>query len=238
MAFALIASVASGAAATNTTANIDTTGADLIIAAVALYTANTSSYTLSESKGNGNPAQFSARVASPYKLQLNVWRPTVVGAGHNFTVTPAGGNNIYSGLAVQAWSGAAGVVGTDQFTNFDAVGTTIQPGSITPAASNALVATCLMHDAASTISINGGYTITGITYSAGVNMGCRLAYLVQGAAAATNPTWTNSTSGTMLAEIADFLQAVATGQPTRRRFSQDERNGLWLPSGIEGVRVA
>lgn len=89
--------------------------------------------------------------------------------------------------------------------------TTVQPGSVTPAASGSLLLLGWSTDtAAITISgISGGFTILQQTaFSPGNFYGGGLAYLIQGAAAAINPTITASGSTDLSCVMAVYKPAA------------------------------
>lgn len=105
------------------------------------------------------------------------------------------------------------VAGFSNVTSFDTenstgslLTTSPQSGSITPNAGGNLVMAGLgWTNNASTVSINGGYTITDTSdFNGGVSYATSMAYLVQATAAATNPTWTMGTLTNSAAFIADF----------------------------------
>lgn len=91
-----------------------------------------------------------------------------------------------------------------QATNGAASGTTLKPGSVTPANDNSLIITGLCTDGA-TATIDTAFSLLGeVAYSASVNMGSHSAGLVLETAAATDPTWTQAASGPFSAAIAVF----------------------------------
>src|SRR4051794_24890452 len=120
MAFALIAhAAANGNNSVATTGGIDTTGAGLLVAAVATYSG---SATVSDSKGN-TWSPLTRYGAGGNKIQMFWSPPSTVGAGHTFTATSAG---FSATIAVAAYSGQAA-------TPFDAESGAAadSPGSIT-----------------------------------------------------------------------------------------------------------
>lgn len=134
---------------------------------------------------------------------------------------------------VMGFSGIATASPLDQSSSFDAghgsSATTIQPGSITPSGNNYLVVTTegdfTGTGTGATKTVNGGYVIpTGLS-TAGVSgswQGAGAAYLVQGAATATNPTWTLSSATNqfdLLAGILSFKPSSASSCPNSLVFS-------------------
>ncbi len=103
MAFALVANAGSGS---GTTSAVDTTGADLLVAAVAYFDG---AGTVTDSKGNTWTGLTPATPGSGRACRLLYCVPTSVGGGHTFS-TPSG----FGGLCVSAWSGV------DTATPFDA----------------------------------------------------------------------------------------------------------------------
>lgn len=185
-----------------TTSSIDTTSANLLVAVLVDHGGNAA---FADSKGNtwltAISPQSGAPGSSPYIRIIYVKAPTV-GSGHTFTVTVTFGNPF---LAVAAFSGADTAAPLDR-TSFatNTFANTLQAGSITPTAANEVVVAGALVRATGTLSIDSSYilTETGL-YVGGTAYGGGLAYIVQSAAAATNPTWTLS-GGLAGAQIASF----------------------------------
>lgn len=208
MAFAVIASTVDGdSKSTVTTDAIDTTGADLIVIEVGWYTAGTTP-ALSDSKGN-TWTGLTARTQGTFRVRMFYCVSPTVGSGHTFT---AAGTDSYPEIGVLAVSG---VNAADAFDQESAGGgasaaTSVQPGSVTPDEANCLVVTGLVSEGSS-ITINGGYTAISVNNTGGANMGGGIAYLIQSSAAATNPTWSWTGSGTAAAAAAVFHAASGGG---------------------------
>jgi hypothetical protein len=84
----------------------------------------------------------------------------------------------------------------------------MQPGSITPSQSGALVVTAVGFGSnGDTSSINLGFTIAQHVALTGNTYGIGFAYLIQGAAAAINPTWTLSAANLWTAGINSYVAA-------------------------------
>ena len=206
MAYAHIASVSavSVAGSSITTAGIDTTGADLLLAWVANET-GLGGATLSDSKGNSWTA-LTTVTESPEEGILYYSKPTSVGAAHTFTATAAGGAK--PSIAVSSFSGSASAPLDQQNSSSSAAaGTTLATGSVTPTEAAELVITgwaCRAQGGA--LSIDGGFTIGTQTDGDGVNnQTIGLAYLIQTAAAAAAPTWTSTNSvGVRISKNATF----------------------------------
>lgn len=209
MAWSLKSHVAiPGGANGNTSAGIDTTGADLIVIAVS-YQANATSVT--DNKGNTYTKEVDAGGSAGQPSQ-QIWachNPTV-GAGHTFTIS---GSSIIACGEVEAWSGSitGPVLDTTNSTLQAASVTTVQPGSVTPAAANALIVTGFADGATGGATINLGFTISDQTgFGAGTNYSGAMAYLVLATPAATNPTWSsNASAASQGAAIAVFKSTLA-----------------------------
>lgn len=213
MAIALVANVGMQDGATGTTANIDTTGATLLVALVYKLRTRTSPL-LTDSKGNTWTPLTAQDAGSISHAQLYYAANPSVGSGHNFTLTNQGGDNYLGGVCVAAFSD---VDTSSPFNKEDGnikatSGTTILVDSVTPDQNNSLVVTGLCNDELTddTFSINGGFTITdafdGI--ASPQRVGGALAYLVQTSAAAAGPTWTWVTSS------VDAAGVIAVFKPT------------------------
>lgn len=190
-----------------TTSGITTTGANLICVSISHY-APGGSVVLSDSKGNSytlarnqNDNTTVSAVALYYVLN-----PTV-GSGHTFTVSISGATG-YPSMTVEAFSGVNTSVGLDQI-NSSGTATT---GSITPGANNSLVvsgASVNGTTSGQTFSVNSSLSIQDQTpFLSGSYFGNASAYIVQGAAAAINATWSYSGAQTMASAIMSFWPSV------------------------------
>jgi len=184
-----------------TTAATSTTGATLLVLGVSLDTAGTP--TISDNRGN-TWTQLTSYTSAFARVRFYYAVNPTTSASHTVTVTA-------TGAAVSAHLAAFSNVATS--SPFDqqngANGTpvgTLQTGSITPAVDGTLLVTALaFNSAGSPISIDLSFTETGEIDFLGSNYyGSALAYLVQGSAAAINPTWTRTGSNDMAANIASF----------------------------------
>lgn len=207
MAAALVSNTkVAGTGSTGTTPSINTTGATFLVAIIGDQSGGVAPV-MSDSKSNTwiNRTSYSTSVASRSTIAY-VNNPTV-GTGHTFTITSAGN---FPSICVAAFSGTEIVsvydVENGSFTNG---ATSLQPGSITPSGNNYLVISGNGFNGTQTLSINSSFTITDQQqYGAGNNYGTALAYLVQGAAAAVNPTWSWGSSNFAAASIASFKVPV------------------------------
>lgn len=193
-----------GASTGATTSAIDTTGADLLVACLS---SNDGIATLSDSKSNTWTPLTMTIGGAPPGVRLYYCRGGTVGTGHTFS---SAGVSQYSSVAVAAFSGA-------HATPFDAEngsngsGGTQATGSVTPSeAGELIIAGLAFNSAGSPLSIDAGFTIAeDANYVAGQSYGVGLAYLIQGAAAGVNPTWTRGGSSQNAAAIATFKAAAA-----------------------------
>lgn len=190
-----------------TTGAIDTTGASLLVANIGSYS-GTSEPTLSDSKGSTwTLLTVQSSGADGARSRIYYAENPTVGAGHTFTVT---GNDSFAALCVTAWSGPLTSSVFDQENGATTGGaTSLATGSVTPSENNELIVAglCLrdISNTGDTVSINGGFTISD--QQTGVANQCleaAQAYLVQGALAAANPTWSWTTSDKAAATIATF----------------------------------
>jgi len=205
-----------------TTGAVNTTGANLIV--IAATDSNGAPPTVTDNQSNTYTSITTKADGSTQ--QINLWyclNPTV-NASHTFTVSGS-----FPSLTAAAFSGvkASGALDQHNNTGNTAASTTVQPGSITPTSDNSLVITAagIAGAAGATLSVNNSLSITDQKpFTAGTNYGTGLAWIVQGAAAAINPTWTlSATPITLVSVIASFLPvptastvlpgAAATGTP-------------------------
>ena len=215
-----------GSGGTNQTGNINTTGATLIVISVATD-ANTG-FTLSDSASNTwtKVASYGPSIASYSNEFITFFyciSPTT-SATHNFTVTgtySAGSAAIF----VQAYN-ASGTITLDQNTGsaYTSSQSSIAPGSITPSTPNQLVISAMRYDGGGHYSpfCGSGFTVTdSLTDDYDYQYGGGMAYLLQGSAAAVNPSWTWSNGNTSGSAWVGSFKLVAAGptintQPTNQ----------------------
>lgn len=176
-----------------TTSAIDTAGANLIVIATGISGA------ISDSKGN----TYTQITAGDPGCRLWYCANPTVGSGHTFTID---GTSNFSPIAVQAFAGAHASP-LDNNTVNSAVGTTVQPGSITPSVNNCLLVAAMSNPSAAltTTSIDSGFTQTCDRGFVGSNSyGIAMGYLSQTTAGAVNPTFTVNASSTNVAAMAAF----------------------------------
>lgn len=218
MAYAAVAHVlthSSGGGDAPASAAIDTTGADLLVAAIAEF--NSSVVVPVDSQGNTwHPLTRRASAANNLGARL-FWASCSgkTSAAHTFHTSGSSGS--YPGMAVAAFSGSS----ASPFDLEDSVGgasnsaTSLQPGSITPSADNELVITGIVWGAnISGISASGS-TVTDTCPNDGTTEGVGLAYAIQTTAAAYRPTWSWTTLAEIAATSAAFRAAGPPQVPTR-----------------------
>lgn len=190
MSYALVANTSRATAGTS--ASIDTTGANILIAAVSWTTATLSGPVITDSKSNvWSPLCRSIGQSSAALAIWVAYNPTV-GSGHTFTITGS-----TSSAAFAAFSGASTEFVYEAEKESSTGGaTSLAAGSLTPSAANCLVITALSNRVNTTYSVDSGFTITNqIAFNSGARVGVALAYLIQTSAAAANPSWSWTGSG-------------------------------------------
>ncbi len=223
MAIALVTSGSASGNLTATTGSLDTTGSTLLVICATYATA----VSVSDSKGNtwtGLTAQSNTGVYNQI-FYVNSATPTV-GTGHTFTIS---GASVYT-VNVLTFSGTGASPFDVENGASTASAATLQPGSVTPTNDNNVLITGLTagNAYAGAGSINLSFTITnqnaligGVTYGGGA------AYLLQGAKAATNPTWTfGSTCTNDSSTIAVFKAAVASGPTNLKSLDTNVKSNI------------
>lgn len=195
MSFSLVAhtkAVGALASTTFTTPGINTTGACVIVIGVGANFSGTAG-TLSDSKGNTWVPLTAHDRSTANSNQLYYCLNPTVGAGHTFTIT----SGQMGSITVQAFSETTSSVFFERESGATGVATvgTCQPGSLTPTNSNSLWILCntAQSGICGNTSVNSGFTTNDIASGTGVNEQIST-YLIQGAAAALNPTVTLSTA--------------------------------------------
>lgn len=202
--------ITTGTSSGSTTPATNTTGANLIVVAISFN--NGSSPTVSDSKSNTWTALTSQNGGTGNCTRLYYCFSPTVGTGHTFQVA---GASTFSAIAAMAFSGA---LSFDQQSGPGTVsGNNLTPGAIMPTNDNSLLVTCVNHNSTSAETINSGFSaisfpqVNGVTYQLG------MAYLIQGAKASINPTWTSGSAGTTpVAAMSSFNPAVNGTQLTFR----------------------
>jgi hypothetical protein len=188
---AFVSATAAGStdASNVTTPPISTVGATLLVASVSFYASGIP--LISDSLGNMTWVSLPYHAAGTYgQTRFFYCLACTVGPAQTFSVISCG---CYPGLFVQAFSGVTSYIG---LTNANGGTLTIQPGSQTPGANNALLVTSFTtHNGdVFTSSIDSGFTITDTLSGVANAFGGSMAYFVQSVAAPVNPTWTQAGS--------------------------------------------
>ena len=187
-----------GSGASVTTPGIDTSGASFLVAVVSTY-GSSSTNGLHDNYGNTwVPLTRKTGIADPQILY--VARP-IVGPGHTFTAHDSSASG--TGISVMAFSGVRAIApfesGTDKQAN-STPGSTVQPGSVSPADTGDLIVTGLgvytNFGTIPTASIDSGFSIadTLARGSGSLPASCWSAFLGATSASPINPTWTSSLS--------------------------------------------
>lgn len=204
------------------TAAMDTTGATLLIISASEYDSGISgSSVVSDSKANTwTPLTLYVEggVSSQTKFYYCVPPAGKTGSGHTFQ-SSGGGATYYGVVCAAAFSGGHSSP-FDVENGSEASGvSTKQPGSVTPSQNGELIVVggCISTGASFT-SIDSGMTILeNVPNVGGQHIAGALAYKVQTTAAAINPQWTMSGSGSVSAAIATFKAGtIPAGGGTRR----------------------
>jgi hypothetical protein len=182
-----------------TTSGINTLGASLIVLNAAFLSSSTPTPT--DSLGNTwTPLTSQTYSATQYNQLFYCLNPNV-GASHTFSTT-----GTTSALEVAAFSN---VLGFDVQNGNQGIADPISTGSVSPTNNFSLVVSGINFGVAGSTSINTGFTITDQNnFSAGVNYGGALAYLIQTVKGAVNPNWTLGGGGSATT-IAVFTNGSA-----------------------------
>jgi hypothetical protein len=207
-AFTLVAHVSTastGGGDVATSASINTTGANLCVASIS-ESSGGSGFAVPTDSGSATAwtgltahTQGASRVRLFYKL---------ITASTSHTFGSSGASGSFPSLEVSCFSGA------DVTTPFDlesagggATGTSVQPGSVTPSANDALVISAVTHSISSApISVSPGTITDQVDFS--TRPRGALSYQIQTTASATNPTFSWTLSGDAVAASAAFKSAV------------------------------
>lgn len=193
-----------------TTGNIDTTGADLLVAVISYYGIGTpASGDFTDSKSNTWNKRGNQSGGGGGSLTMFWSTPSSVGSGHNFTFSRG---STFPAILVIAFSGSDTAAAFDQESagGAPASSTSVQPGSLTANTYLGITGVCI--DGSETgITIDSGFTReTAQAYSAGNNEAGDLAWKVFGAGA-ENPTWSGWPSAGNSARMWTFKAGTGGG---------------------------
>jgi hypothetical protein len=197
----------------NTPIAYDSTGADLLVAVVVGYGSSVGVQTPDNKGNNWITALAVDDNSTPNHLRIQYVSNPVTGAGHSLSYL--GGSSSYSGAAVACYSGSKLSSPLDPSIN-SAIGsgTSIAPGAVTPTMSNELVISAMgarNPGAAPTVSGGGMSIIDAMGNHGTYSWAMGMAYAIQTAAAAVNPTWSLSSSGCVAATVAFKSSSSALG---------------------------
>lgn len=211
-----------------TTGAIDTTGAKLITLAI---TANSVTYTVSDSKGNTWTA-LTARGSGLERLYYCI-NPTV-GSGHTFSVASTAQLPTISVLAFSS----VNTPSLDTETGASAAGSTEQPGSITPASVAEVFVTGYGYADTGVATVNSGFATgdTPVGLAGGLHYGTGTAFRINFPADSTarNPTWTQGSSTAQAVAMAAFK--LSTTYTSTLSATQGQTSTL--PKQASSVRTA
>ena len=209
MAFSFINGNATNTAAgTGTTSATNMTGANLLVFAGYWFSTHTPSDSL------GNTYTSIINVSPDGNIFTEAWYSPTPSVSSSMTFTFAANN---ASFAVAGYSGAAtsSVLDASTSSHTTLSGSSIQPGSITPANNNSLAVGVVGIDDGTTglssFTISPGTIAASNPPSAGQWQGCALGHSIQTTATAFNPTLAGWTSGSRNAALAFAFNAASSG---------------------------
>ncbi len=212
MAWTLINKVKWAAADPGTSTSIDTTGADLMVLVTSRF--NGAVMNPSDSKGNTWHARTEYASTTPCRVLIHYATKFdggfSVGSSHTFTFSSSG--SWFGSAELLAFSGSDFTSSSYDTENgaTTASGLTLSTGSITPAASGALLVSGVS-TLGSSHSIDNGFTVAdSYDYSAGNWIGGGAAYKSH-TSGAINPQWSWTTTSDGAATIAAFKGTGTSG---------------------------
>lgn len=183
-----------------TSAAIDSTGANFLVAAIADYAGAAVGATPIDSKGNTwNPLTSFVDGSNLTRIRLYWSKPSAVGAAHTISYTQT-----TPSIAFAAFSNTNA---TPFGSEVGASGSSVSPagGSITPGANNGLIISAFCGLGPLPITPDPSFTIIGTALASSVNnFAIGMSYFIQTTAAAVNPVWTTSNSNPWAATNAIF----------------------------------
>lgn len=213
MTIALIAHTSqpgNGSTGPATTGGINTTGANLLIAAYSAVGYNAT--TISDSVGGNSNTWIALPDVSSYgNAEVRIFyclNPTHVGAGHTFTES-----STQTPVFAAAFSGVLALDTTTQVggTSGSSAVTSLTLGTFTPAGANELLLSMFCPGAAAGLTSTPptGFTLLDQQPGGGgVGQGGALAYQIQGSTSAVTPTWTASAAHQEAAAVVAFTAIV------------------------------
>lgn len=167
-----------------TTSEFNSTGGETLV--VLSASSGDADRTITDDKSNVFPGPVDRFYTAGGSVQLDIVESMITGSGHDVTLafpytTPAIAAIVATGLAASPLDQtAAGYTGN---------GTSIQPGSITPSEDGCLILIAGRCNAGTaSISITDGFNTNLVSISWGGNVVGWFSWIIQGSAAAINPT--------------------------------------------------
>ncbi len=214
MAIALVSSGVGNQSATSSAVTLNTVGANLLVASVAMYESK-SGFTLTDSQGNTWTAlteRHSTGTSRPQVQQFYCLNPTT-NASHTIT---AAATDLYGTVYVHAFSGVDAYNAENGGNSLS--DSSLATGTITPPSDGSVLIAVGAIGGTSTETGAGTYTgFTQAAFSAGVSIGLTVSYYIQTTAAAVGETFSGSTVARAASQCC-FTAAIATGQPASRRM--------------------
>lgn len=180
---------------------INTTGANLIIVAALEY--NSLSLVLTDSALNTWTLAASKTDVARRSYLYYCFNPTT-SIVHTFTWHD-GVNVTFPALFIQAWSDANTSPLDQNTTGSTGSATSLTcPTGITPTQTNELIVSCVSSTVTGAFSINGGFTISDTSFGNTNSVDGGMAYLIETAIAAQNPTWSWTGASDATTVLASF----------------------------------
>lgn len=200
-----------------TAGSIDTTGASVILVFITDYNGNPAS-TISDNQSNsyGSPI-LAPSLSGSVRVQVWVKFSPTTNAAHTWTT---GASAFAPSLAVLALTNTA-VSAVDQTISASATASaTVQPGSITPSASNGIIITgygsANIHD-----SVSAPFSpVDGQIIVSGEHESLAMSFEIQTTATARNPTWTWAFGVDSTAWSVSILEPTAAGADLSVRLDE------------------
>lgn len=203
-----------------TSGNIDTTDCNLFVWVISYL--NGITLTVADSASNTWQTRVAVQATANVETEIRYCIAPTTSATHNFTLTGSG--YPYAAATIMCFGLAATVSPFDQVNSLGSGGSASsqQTGSVTPLFDGEIIAAVLGqgHGGGNglTASIDSGFTIANQIADGG-NLGHCAAYLIQGTAAAVNPTFTLDGSADWIgASIATFKGQVASALSVTQTF--------------------
>ncbi len=199
-----------------TSPGVDTTGADGIVLCVSCFTSSVVTG-VTDNKGPNTYTPLTGKDADSGSSRIRMFYCAAPNVGSGHTWTTVGG--AFMAIVVIALSSTSAGAFYDGVESVNGSGTPGGPGSITPTEDDCIVVAALAYSSTATpYTIDGGFTIVGqLPLGPGMNFGVGLAYLIQTAAAAANPTW--SGSATFAANAIAAFRSGGGPPPPSNSFS-------------------